>query len=64
MLTIQTPLGTYSSTRPMQGSTDADNHFQTVTQKLFLHKVPRLLQWLGDFLVHSNSEHQLLEELE
>lgn len=64
MLSIQTPLGVYSSTRLLQGSTDAGNHFQAVTQELFQEKVPRLLQWLDDFLLHADSEQQLLDSVD
>lgn len=39
ILSIQTPLGVYSSNRMLQGSTDAGNHFQAVTQEISPHSM-------------------------
>lgn len=64
MLSIQTPLGIYSSRRLFQGSIDSGNHFQAVTQKAFQGRVDMLLQWIDDFLIHAESEQELLDSLQ
>ena len=64
MMSIQTPLGVYSSTRLLQGGTDAGNHYRAVTHSAFQEKVRRFLQWLDDFLIHAAKEDSLLDELE
>ncbi len=64
MLSIQTPLGVYSSRRLLQGSTDAGNHFQAVTQDALQGRVDNLLQWLDDFLVLSRNETELLDSIQ
>lgn len=60
MMSIQTPLGVYSPTRILQGSTDAGNHFQSVTSQIFSELSSNILQWLDDFLLHAQTEQQLM----
>jgi hypothetical protein len=51
--------GIYAPTRLIQGSTDAGVYFQGATQPLLLEQAALrhlLLQWLADFLVHSETE--------
>ena len=64
ILSIQTPLGVYSSNRVLQGSTDAGNHFQAVTQEKFTTLDDNKLQWMDDFLLHADSQHNLLDVFE
>jgi len=65
MMSIQTPIGVYSPTRLLQGSTDAGNHYQAVTHAIFQEELSgRLLQWLDDFLLHAKNEGELLNSLE
>lgn len=64
MFSIQTPLEVYSPTRLLQGGSDSGNHFQTVTQEKFSGRVPNLVQWLDDFLVHPATDVELLEHIE
>ena len=64
MLSIQTPLGVYSSKRLLQGGSDSGNHFQAVLAQKFDGRVKRLLQWLDDFLMYAKNESQLLEDFE
>jgi hypothetical protein len=66
IFSIQTPLGIYTPTRLLQGSTDAGNYFQGATAPLFLSSsdlVNRLLQWLDEFLLHAATENGLLKAL-
>ena len=62
-MSIQTPIGVFTPTRVLQGSTDAGNHFQSVTSHVF-SSIPNLLQWLDDFLLHAQSEDELLGFIE
>lgn len=64
LLSIQTPLGVYSSNRLLQGSTDAGNYFQAVTQEAFHPLSQNLIQWLDDFLVHAVNEKDILQALQ
>jgi len=63
LMSIQTPLGVYTPTRILQGSTDAGNHFHSSTSQVFTEIENHLLQWLDDFLLHAEHEQQLLELL-
>ena len=63
MLSIQTPLGVYSSTRVLQGGTDAGNHFQAVTADTFAERVQKLLQWIDDFVLYAKTEVELLDNI-
>jgi len=64
MMSIQTPLGVYSSRRLLQGGSDSGNHFQAVLGEKFQGRVCNLLQWLDDFLLYSKDECGLLDEIE
>lgn len=61
-MSIQTPLGVHTPSRVLQGSTDAGNHFQSVTAQIF-SEIRRLLQWLDGFLIHAENEGELLQHL-
>lgn len=50
MMSIQTPIGVYSSRRLGQGGSDSENHFQAVLGEKFEGRVKNLLQWLDYFL--------------
>jgi RNase H-like domain found in reverse transcriptase/Reverse transcriptase (RNA-dependent DNA polymerase) len=66
IFSIQSPAGIYTPTRLFQGSTDAGNYFQRATQPLVLEQAAlrhRLLQRLGGFLVHAQTEDELLQAL-
>jgi len=43
-MSIQTPLGVYTPTRVLQGSTDAGNHFQACIAQIFEDLVNKMLQ--------------------
>jgi len=55
-MSIQTPNGVFTPLRILQGSTDAGNHFQSVTSQIFIPISDNLLQWIDDFLMHSSTE--------
>ena len=61
LMSIQTPLGVYSSNRLLQGSTHAGNHFQSVTSEAFSVIADHLVQWMDDSMIHAESENQLLQ---
>ena len=63
LMSIQTPIGVYTPTRILQGSTGAGNHFQSCTSQIFAELSQVMLQWLDDFLLHANSEGELLRIL-
>jgi len=63
VMSIQTPVGVYTSTRILQGSTDAGNHFQATTSNVFRELNEKLIQWLDDFLAHARDEADLLRVL-
>ena len=44
MMSIQTPLGVYSSNRLLQGGYDSGNHFQAVIAEKFQERVQKMLQ--------------------
>lgn len=56
-------VGVYTPSRILQGSTDAGNHFQSVTSCIFA-EINKILQWLDDFLLHAKDEQELLKNLE
>ena len=62
-VSIQTPVGVFTATRSLQGSTDAGNHFQSTTSKIFA-EIDKMLQWQDDFLLHEQSENGLLNNIE
>ena len=64
MMSIQTPIGVYSSRRLLQGGSDSGNHFQAVLGERFEGRVKNILQWLDDFLLYAKSEEDLLSEVE
>jgi len=64
MMSIQTPIGVYSSKRLLQGGTDSGNHFQAVLQEKFDGRVKDFLQWIDDFLFYAKNEKELLDNLE
>lgn len=64
MLSIQTPIGVYSSNRLLQGGSDSGNHFQAVLSEKFENRIKKIIQWLEDFLLYAASEHELLDILE
>lgn len=61
---IQSPIGVYTPHRLLHGQTDAGNHFQGVASPIFSSAIDRVAQWLDDFLLHAQSEEQLLKYLE
>ena len=64
MMSIQTPLGIYSSRRLLQGGSDSGNHFQAVLGEKFQGRVKNLIQWLDDFLFYSKDEEGLLNDIQ
>ena len=64
MMSIQTPIGVYSSRRLLQGGSDSGNHFQAVLGEKFLGRVKKILQWLDDFLLYAKDERGLLDDIE
>ena len=64
MMSIQTPIGVYSSRRLLQGGTDSGSHFQAVLQHKFDGRVEKMLQWLDDFLFYATNESELLDNVE
>lgn len=60
MMSIQRPLGVYSSTRLLQSGSDAANHFQAVLAHIFDGRVEKLLQWIDDFIFYAKNEKELL----
>lgn len=54
---MQNPLGLFSPTRVLQGSTDATNLFQAVTSAEFVEINIRLLQLIDDFLIRAKNEN-------
>lgn len=64
MMSIQTPIGVYSSKRILQGGSDYGNHFQAVLQEKFEGQVVGMIQWMDDFLLFSKKENTLLNNVE
>ena len=64
MMSIQTPIGVYSSRRLVQGGSDSGNHFQAVLGEKFQCRVKNLIQWLDDFLFYSKDENSLLNDIQ
>lgn len=62
-MSIQTPEGVFTPQRILQGSTDAGNHFQSVTSQAFMSLSESLLQWIDDFLMHSTTEDKHVDNL-
>ena len=63
IMSIQTPIGVFSPTRILQGSTDSANHFQAATSLAFSELHNHMLQWLDDFLLHASTEEELLSHV-
>ena len=64
MMSIQNPLGVYSSLRLLQGGSDSGNHFQEVLHENFDGRVKKMLQWIDDFLFFADNEEELLSNIE
>ncbi len=64
MMSIQTPIGVYSSRRLVQGGSDSGNHFQAVLGEKFQGRVNNLIQWLDDFLFFARDEEGLLNDIQ
>lgn len=62
-MSIQTPLGVFTPTRALQGSTDAGNHFQSCLSQVFSELHEHLLHWQDDGLAHANDEEQHIKLL-
>jgi len=62
-MSIQTPMGVYTPQRILQGSTDAGNHFQSTTSQIFTSMYEWLLQWVDDFLMHSRTEDEHVDNI-
>ena len=60
-MSIQTPLGVFTPTRVLHGSTDAGNHFQSATAQVFMELQEILAQWQDDFLINAAGEKRLLK---
>jgi len=61
-MSIQTPEGVFTPQRILQGSTDAGNHFQSVTSQAFMSLSESLLQWIDErsrFAVEFSTEKAL-----
>lgn len=57
---IVTPNGVYSSTRVLQGLTNATSHFQGTIEPLFSAIRKNLKAWLDDFNLYAKTEGQML----
>jgi Reverse transcriptase (RNA-dependent DNA polymerase) len=63
LFSVQTPLGTYTPTRMLQGSQDASNYFHGVVSPLFDELHSWLKSFLDDYLLHCRTEAELLRTL-
>lgn len=63
-MSIQTPARIFTPNRILQGSTDAGNHFQSVTSEVFVDQFDHLLQWLDEVLLNATEENNLINLLE
>jgi RNase H-like domain found in reverse transcriptase/Reverse transcriptase (RNA-dependent DNA polymerase)/Integrase zinc binding domain/Integrase core domain/Aspartyl protease len=63
LFSVQTPLGTYTPTRMLQGSQDASNYFHGVVSPLFDELHMWLKSFLDDYLLHCRTEAVLLRTL-
>lgn len=61
MLSIQNPLGVYSSTRALHGSTDGGNYYQSANA--LSDRVRKLFQWIDDLVLYSGDDAELLDNL-
>ena len=61
---IVTPNGVYTSTRVLQGLTNATSHFQGTVEPLFTSIRSNLKAWLDDFMLYAKNEEELLRLLE
>ena len=60
-MSIQTPLGGFTPTRVLQGSTEEGNHFQSATAQVFMELQESLAKWQDDFLMDAAGEERLLK---
>ena len=58
-ISIQTPLGLFTPTRVLEGSTDAGNHFESETAQVFMELQENIAQPQDDFIVRAMDEKQL-----
>lgn len=58
------PDGVYSSTRVLQGLTNATAHFQSKVEPFFAELIANMKAWLDDFNLHSRDERTILALLE
>ena len=63
MMSIQTPAGVFTPDRLLQGGSDSGNHLQAELQHRF-SSIKKLLQWIDDFLLHAQTEVELIDILE
>lgn len=63
-MSIQTPIGVYSSRRLSQGGCDCGNHCRAVLSHKFDGRVKEMLQWLDGFLSYAKSEDELFTNIE
>jgi hypothetical protein len=63
LFSVQTPLGTYTPTRMLQGSQDASNYFHGAVSPLFDELHLWLKSFLDDYLLHCRTEAELLRTL-
>jgi Reverse transcriptase (RNA-dependent DNA polymerase) len=63
LFSVQTPLGTYTPTRMLQGSQDASNYFHGSVSPLFDELYFWLKSFLDDYLLHCRTEAELLQIL-
>eukprot|EP00171_Calliarthron_tuberculosum_P004595 IDg4595t1 len=61
---VVTPNGSYSSTRVLQGLTNAAAYFQSNIEPLFSELRENLKAWLDDFNLHARDENTLLSKFE
>lgn len=63
MMSIQTPIGIFSSKRLLQVGTDCWNHFQAVRQENYEGHVGIMLQRIEDFLFFGKDETYLIKSI-
>jgi Reverse transcriptase (RNA-dependent DNA polymerase) len=60
ILSVQTPDGVCTTTRSLQGSSNAGQHFTAVTSDAFCELRSAIFKYLDDFLLHAKDENELL----
>lgn len=63
MMSIQTPIEEYSSSRLFQGGKDSGNDFQAVLHETFDERVSKMIQWIDEFLFYGKSKEESLENV-